>query len=1223
MPRESCCNQVLELAVHHLKMPYGALMVQAAGALRLEAHAGFSADRFDAATGSFAVPDDLIVVEDLQDSEGGPPFPVQQLCPDVRFLAVVPVHTETDAPVGCLWVADHERRSLSPEGERDLKQYGDLAGQLLGRPQRTDGVEELHPLQRELAEALPHMVWSARPDGVVDYVSRYLNVFCGVEEIDAASGEWLDMLHPDDRERTLQVWARAREEQTDYEVEFRIYHAASQSYRWHLVAARPQRDAEGRIVRWHGTTVDIHDQKQTEKQHEALLKAIPFGVHGVDTQGRVIFENPSALRMLGYQAGEVIGKRAHDLFHHHHADGTPYPIEDCPIFHTVQDGQVRQVEEDVFFLKDGSSFPASYMTAPIVDAEGEITGGVVGFRDVTAERLEKDLRALEARVLNMVSAATPLPEVLKEITETVDGLLSGARSSILLVQDGRLFHGAAPNLPDAYNQAIDGVQIEENAGSCGTAAWRREAVIVTDIAKDPLWQAYRHLAESHGLRACWSTPVLDAEGRTMATFAVYHDEVRAPELGQMGIIERISQYLRVAIERTREHERMEQSEARYRSLFNLVPVSIWEEDWSAVLPIIAESKALGESCLEAYLEEQPQLVDEAMHSIRTLDVNQASLEMFEAEAKHQLLQALPKILDTPDSQGRIADVLAALAEGKRTYQTEMRLRTLGDRMIHVLLGMALPELDDPSGRVLVSLMDITARKEAEQRFLTVAQATNDVIWDWDLQTDRIWWNDGLSSAFGYELDTGMTEGAFWTTHLHPEDRERVQNALDSLLAQDPSLWQCEYRFMRADGSYAEVLDKGVVITNEQGKPVRMVGSLQDLTERRHLEAQLRQAHRLDAVGQLTGGIAHDFNNLLTVILGNSELLSERLGEDENLKSLVEMTARSAERGAELTSHLLAFSRQQPLDPKPTDINHLVSGFQTLLQRTFGETIEIELALADGLYPAVVDSSELENAILNICLNARDALPEGGRILLETAAIELRETAPPWTEELEPGAYVALSITDNGLGMDESTLAQAVEPFFTTKEVGKGSGLGLSMVYGFARQSRGHVHIDSTPNAGTRVALYLPRASEDVATMAVNADEGVGGQGAGKILLVEDDELVRDHVASQLSILGYQVVTCENGPAALEALDQKQDFDLLFTDIVMPDGMDGQELAEAAQALYPDLPVLFTSGYSEELARQERQDKAVHFLAKPYKRRDLARKLLEVLESGATEQVGQG
>ncbi|WP_051609177.1 PAS domain S-box protein [Fodinicurvata fenggangensis] len=1223
MPRESCCSQVLQLATRHLATPVGALLLKDAGGMRLEASRGFAPGAFDSAAWAQAALDGLTVVEDLQASNAAPPFPVRQICSDLRFLAAVPVIADKGVPVGLLWVADRERRSLLPEEGRDLQHYGELAGQLLEGQQQKEGVKELHPLQLELAEALPHMVWSARPDGVVDYISRYLNDFCGVEEIDAAAGEWLEMLHPDDRERTLQVWVRAREEETDYKVEFRIYHAASQNYRWHLVAARPQRDAEGRIVRWHGTTVDIHDQKQTEKQHEALLKAIPFGVHGVDAEGRVIFENPSAARMFGYQEGELMGQHAHDHFHHHHADGTPYPIEDCPIFHTLQDGQVRQVEDDVFFRKDGSSFPASYMAAPIVDAEGEITGGVVGFRDVTTERLEENLRVLEAQTLDRVSSASPLSEVLEGITESVDSLLPGVHSSVLLVENGRLLHGAAPGLPEDYNRTLDGQPIGDNAGSCGTAAWRGEPVIVSDIRSDPLWRDYRELADSCGLRACWSVPILDAKGKTMATFAVYYGEVRAPDRRQMELIRRISQYVRVAIERTRQHKRMEQSEARYRSLFNLVPVSIWEEDWSAILPIAAELRARESGDLKVYMEEQPEIVDEALQLIRTLDVNQASLEIFKAEGKHQLLQSLPQILDTPDSKVRLAEVLVALAEGKRTYQTEMQMRTMDGRTIHVLLGMALPELDASSGRVLVSLMDITARKEAEQRFLTVAQATNDVIWDWNLNMDRIWWNDGLSSVFGYELETGMTEASFWDSHLHPEDRERVVTALNSVLAQEQSLWQCEYRFMRADGSYAEVLDKGVIIPDEQGKPARMVGSLQDLTERRHLEAQLRQAQRLDAVGQLTGGVAHDFNNLLTVILGNIELLSERLGEDANLKSLVDMTARAADRGAELTSHLLAFSRQQPLKPGATDINPLVTEFETLLRRTLGETIEIELALSDDLYPAMVDPVELENAILNICLNARDAMPEGGRIVLETSGIDLREEAPPWAEDLEPGDYVALSITDNGLGMDQSTLEQAVEPFFTTKDVGKGSGLGLSMVYGFARQSKGHAHIDSAPGMGTRVTLYLPRAGADEGAIEDKVEEKAGSQGTGKILLVEDDALVRSHVSDQLSMLGYQVVACENGPAALEALQRQQCVDLLFTDIVMPDGMDGRELAEAAQRLCPDLPVLFTSGYSEELARRDNQDKTVHLLAKPYKRADLARKLCEALEDCGSGQAGQG
>jgi len=379
-----------------------------------------------------------------------------------------------------------------------------------------------------------------------------------------------------------------------------------------------------------------------------------------------------------------------------------------------------------------------------------------------------------------------------------------------------------------------------------------------------------------------------------------------------------------------------------------------------------------------------------------------------------------------------------------------------------------------------------------------------------------------------------------------------------------------------------------------------------------LHARLRQSQKMEAIGQLTGGVAHDFNNLLTVILGSAELLVERLGKDPESRSLAEMTANAAERGAELTNRLLAFARRQPLDPRPTDINRQIADMDRLLRRTLGEHVEIEVVQAGGLWKAMIDAGQLENAILNLCINARDAMPDGGRLTVETANVRLDAAYAASQSEVEPGQYVMVAVSDTGIGMDAATLERAFEPFFTTKDVGKGSGLGLSMVYGFAKQSGGHVRIYSEAGQGTTVKLYLPRAETDQAPVAAAAEPAIE-KGKERILLVEDDDLVRGHVARQLDTLGYEVVAVANGPDAIEALRQRADIDLLFTDIVMPGGMNGREVAERAKALRPGLPVLFTSGYTENaIVHQGRLDRGVHLLQKPYRRQELAAKVRQAL-----------
>lgn len=519
--------------------------------------------------------------------------------------------------------------------------------------------------------------------------------------------------------------------------------------------------------------------------------------------------------------------------------------------------------------------------------------------------------------------------------------------------------------------------------------------------------------------------------------------------------------------------------------------------------------------------------------------------------------------------------------------------------------------------------DITERKQAEEvarlsneRFKLIARATNDVIWDWNLVTNKVWWNDNYQNLFGYSPGPTAPGPESWTDHIHPADRERVVKGIHAVIEGKDVNWHDEYRYLCANGEVITVIDRGFVIRDETGKAVRMLGSMVDVTELRALDERLRQAQRLEAVGQLTGGIAHDFNNLLTVILGNVELLKESLAEDSSLQPLVEITSTAAERGAALTNRLLAFARRQALDPKVVDINKLVRGMDGLLRRALTENIDIEIVQSSGLWRTEVDPGQLETAILNLAINARDAMPQGGELTIETANIFLDEMYTHRYGDVTPGEYVMLTISDTGTGMSPEVAARAFDPFFTTKSAGKGSGLGLSMVFGFIKQSGGHISIYTEEGEGSTFKLFLPRAAitEPVFEHTDKKLEMVGG--TEHILVVEDDELVREHLIAQLKSLGYRISSATNGPEALEKLKQSFDIDLLFTDIVMPGGMNGRELADEAHQLHPALKVLFTSGYTEDaIIHQGRLDRGIHLLSKPYRRQDLAAKLRVVLHNG--------
>jgi signal transduction histidine kinase/CheY-like chemotaxis protein len=381
------------------------------------------------------------------------------------------------------------------------------------------------------------------------------------------------------------------------------------------------------------------------------------------------------------------------------------------------------------------------------------------------------------------------------------------------------------------------------------------------------------------------------------------------------------------------------------------------------------------------------------------------------------------------------------------------------------------------------------------------------------------------------------------------------------------------------------------------------------------ESQVRQSQKMEAIGQLTGGVAHDFNNILTVITGTIEILGEAVKDRPHLAQITDMIGAAAARGADLTKHLLAFSRRQPLQPRNVDVNAVVVDAARLLRPTLGEQIEIESMLAHDSAPALIDPSQLSTAILNLALNARDAMPNGGKLTLETKNVVLDENYAAMSSEVNPGNYVMIAVSDSGEGIPASLLEKVFEPFYTTKDVGKGSGLGLSMVYGFVKQSNGHIRIYSEEGHGTTVKLYLPQAVGVADALPAEAGISEFVRGDESILIVEDDALVREYVVTQISRLGYDTLAANTAAEALAIINGPERIDLLFTDVIMPGGMNGRQLAVEAQTRRPRLKILYTSGYTENaIVHHGRLDAGVLLLPKPYLGSDLARMIRTALAS---------
>jgi PAS domain S-box-containing protein len=420
----------------------------------------------------------------------------------------------------------------------------------------------------------------------------------------------------------------------------------------------------------------------------------------------------------------------------------------------------------------------------------------------------------------------------------------------------------------------------------------------------------------------------------------------------------------------------------------------------------------------------------------------------------------------------------------------------------------------------------------------------------------------------------------------------------------------ECRYVHKDGGVVPLAWTGVW-SDAEGQHF-FIG--RDMTERIKLETQLRQAQKMEAIGQLTGGVAHDFNNILTVIAGSIEILATAVAHDAQLGAIAKSIDDAAERGAQLTQRMLSFARRRALQARTVDLSEIVQGMAPILQRTLGEHIAVSVGCTENLWPAVADPSQLEDAILNLAVNARDAMPQGGRLVIETANVHLDEYYANENVEVSAGDYAAVIVTDSGTGMPKEVIERAFDPFFTTKEVGRGTGLGLSMVYGFAKQSHGHVKIYSEVGHGTSVRLYLPRSSEASAgAAAAQTKPEQTSRGNETVLVVEDDPAVRRVAVTILEGLGYRLLQAADGKSALEIIGRSDAIDLLFTDLIMPNGMNGMDLLENARALRPSLKALFTSGYSEQFLKGRGGDDGVPLVGKPYRRQRLAEAVREALK----------
>ncbi|OLC07756.1 MAG: hypothetical protein AUH42_02935 [Gemmatimonadetes bacterium 13_1_40CM_70_11] len=574
-----------------------------------------------------------------------------------------------------------------------------------------------------------------------------------------------------------------------------------------------------------------------------------------------------------------------------------------------------------------------------------------------------------------------------------------------------------------------------------------------------------------------------------------------------------------------------------------------------------------------------------------------------------------------------------------THPIVMSLRT-GQPCSNVIMGVHKPSgeltwisintqpLFRPGERTpyaaVASFFDVTERKQAEDalratqsRLRDVLASSTAVVYATKLTAEGYapsWVSENVTRVLGYDVSDAL-DPKWWAAHLHPSDRRRVLAELSTLLTTGELT--LEYRFQGKNGTYRWVHDEARLLRDSAGLPIEVFGAWLDITERKQLEEQFHQAQKMEAVGRLAGGVAHDFNNLLTAILGSADLMLDSLRAGVPEREEVEEIRKAALRAADLTHQLLAFSRQQVIAPTVLNPNDVVANMDKLLRRLLGEDVELRAVLAPDLATVKADSSQLEQVVLNLAVNARDAMPNGGKLTIETQNVELDVAYARGHVSSQPGDYVMLAVSDTGVGMDAATQARIFEPFFTTKEKGKGTGLGLATVYGIVKQSGGWIWVYSEPGHGTTFKIYLPRVAEAAAPAAPSPAPPASVRGSETVLVVEDDEMIRHLVQRVLKANGYTVLVAASGRDAERVAGQHQGpIHLLMTDVVMP-GMNGREVARRLAAARSGIRVLYLSGYTDDaIVHHGVLEPGIAFLQKPFTLAVLGRKVREVLDGPA-------
>ncbi len=983
-----------------------------------------------------------------------------------------------------------------------------------------------------------------------------------------------------------------------------------------LCNSGPIRDAAGEVTGAIMTWQDVTELQRTQaalrdsdERLRAVLLQIPAAVFIVEApDGRVAFKSRLVDELLGHPDPDPERAKASLQGWAIHEDGSPYDLSEYPSRRALYNGETVRAEPMIYSRGDGRLIDLEMHAGPVRGETGEVIAAVAVALDVTERHITEARQAFLFQLQDSLRTLTEPREMLTAAAAHLGRHLGAARVGYGEMQPD----GATVLITNGYAQGVPPVNGPLPLMMLGPyhAAQMREGKTVAyeDVQSDERVQLEYSL--KFGIRAHVSVPLV-RDGQYTGSLYVTHDKPHRWTADEIALIEEVAARIWDAAERGRAEARLRESEERLRLVMESTGLGSWEYDVASGTTI----RSARHDEIFGY----------------SMPVNDWSYENFKAH------------IPDPDRARVDEGLRAALEEGKY-LEVECRMVRV-DGVRGWLKVSARPHYgtDGRIARLIGTIEDITVRKDAEYaaietaaKFEMFAQTVPSMVWT-SLPDGRIdWFNARVPEYCGIPADDMKPDG--WTP-VHPDDLASSTALYQEALATG-NPYVSEYRIRRHDGMYRWHITRAIPIRGADGAITRWIGTSADIQDRKSseqalaelnatleqqvrertaellaAEARLRQSQKMEAVGQLTGGLAHDFNNLLTGIAGSLELMANRLaqGRMAEIPRYLTLAQGAAKRAAALTHRLLAFSRRQTLDPKPTDIGQLVCGMDELIRRTVSPAVAVTVVGAPGLWPVLADPNQLENALLNLCINARDAMPDGGSLTIETRN-RLLQSAEAIDLELQGTDYVCLSVSDTGGGMAAHVIERAFDPFFTTKPMGEGTGLGLSMVYGFVRQSGGQARIASQLGKGTTVSLYLPRYSGDSRGVELSEGKQDVVRGAGETVLVVDDESsVRTLISEVLDELGYHVLEAEHGAGGLEILESKQRVDLLITDVGLPGGMNGRQLADAALVTRPHLKVLFITGYAETaVIGAGRLQAGMHVLTKPFSLESLGWRIREII-----------